>query len=308
MPDFVSGIGLPFREAIRFFGGKANIGTDRWSDVWRGGHVHAFMVAGAKGDALLAELNREMARGVAGETSGGDFRNAFRQIVRRHAWEHNGELGSRAKIIFETNIRAAQAAGEYAHLTDPDVLAVYPYWQYVHSGSRHPRQMHLGWNGKILRADDPFWRTHFPPNGWGCNCRVRPVSGRDLQRMGRSGADPSPPIITRPWTNPTTNQVEHVPVGIDPGFDYNVGEAWLNARPRAPAQTRWADLVPPPPPAPPVPTPPPAPPPANPAAEAVERASLIARMEAAGASAAELRRAPTMSLVSLRRQAALRRE
>lgn len=252
MPDTIDGIGLPFEEAIRFFAGKANIPTQRWYDVWRAGHSHGFMVAGAASDALLQDIREEVAKGIAGETSLHDFRRSFRDIVSRHGWEHNGEPGWRARIIFETNIAMAQSAGEYARLTDPDTLAVFPYWQYIHSGSRHPRHQHLAWNGMILRADDPWWRTHFPPNGWGCNCRVRPVSMRDLQRMGRHGPDPSPAIVTRPWTNPRTGEVSHVPVGIDPGFDYNPGMAWLDARPQVPAQLRWAERLPPPPPAPPI--------------------------------------------------------
>lgn len=27
-----------------------------------------------------------------------------------------------------------------------------------------------------LRHDHPFWDTHFPPNGWGCKCRVVAVA------------------------------------------------------------------------------------------------------------------------------------
>ena len=35
-----------------------------------------------------------------------------------------------------------------------------------------------------LSKDDAFWQTHFPPNGWGCNCRVKPLSDSNLQRRG----------------------------------------------------------------------------------------------------------------------------
>lgn len=299
MSGTVTGIGLPFREAIDYFAQKANVPTQRWTDVWRAGHARGFMVAGAASDALLQDFRREVAKGIAGEISLGQFRNEFHRIVQRHGWEHNLEPGPRARIIFETNIAMAQSAGEYARLTDPDTLAVFPYWQYVRSDSRRPRQQHLAWAGKILRADDPWWRTHFPPNGWNCRCRVRPVSGRDLQRMGRSGPDPSPPIVTRPWRNPTTGQVEHVPVGIDPGFDYNPGAAWLGGRPQVPAQIRWAEALPPPPPAPPLR-------PARtalpaPDVEAAERAALIDQLGAGGGRKSELRRARTMSLPGLRR-------
>jgi hypothetical protein len=80
--------------------------------------------------------------------------------------------------------------------------------------------MHLAWDGLTLRADDPWWDAHYPPNGWRCGCRVSVVSEAGLKRMGKSAPDPSPPTVTRPWTNPKTGAVHQVPVGIDPGFDY----------------------------------------------------------------------------------------
>ncbi|WP_457831509.1 phage head morphogenesis protein, partial [Staphylococcus aureus] len=82
-----------------------------------------------------------------------------------------------------------------------------------------------------LSCDDPFWASHYPPNGWHCGCRVRPVSAGGLARMGKDGPDAAPPIQTRAWRNPHTGAVVQVPVGIDPGFDYNPGLAWKQTRP-----------------------------------------------------------------------------
>jgi hypothetical protein len=48
--------------------------------------------------------------------------------------------------------------------------------------------------------------------------------------MGKDGPDPSPKVVTRPWTNPRTGETHQVPVGVDPGFDYNMGKAWKQGR------------------------------------------------------------------------------
>lgn len=245
-----SGVALPPRQAIEYLRGKTNVTSQHWTDVWRDAHARSFMVAGAATDALVGDFRRAVADALEQGTTLRDFRRQFDDIVSRHGWVHNGAPAWRARIIYETNLSMAYAAGRYAQQTEPDTLAVYPYWQYVHSGAAHPRLQHQAWNGLVLRADDGFWKTHYPPNGWRCGCRVRVLSARGLARMGRSGPDQAPDIATREWTNPRTGEVHRVPQGIDPGFDYNPGEAWRGP-PRLP---RDAVLRPPPenwPPAPP---------------------------------------------------------
>ena len=83
------------------------------------------------------------------------------------------------------------------------------------------RPDHAALEGTILPADDPFWATHFPPNGWGCKCWVRQMSSRQAERRG--GVTPRPEVTTRAWTNPRTGEVRDVPVGIDPGWERNPG-------------------------------------------------------------------------------------
>lgn len=226
---------LPFREAIAFFRQKTNVPTQSYLDVWAEAHTRSFMVAGAATDALVQDFREEIMKALEQGTTLQDFRRSFDQLVTKHGWQHTGTPGWRARIIFETNLSTAYSAGRYAQATEPDTLAVYPYWRYVHSGARHPRLQHLSWNGKVLLASDPWWSQHYPPNGWRCGCRVEVLSARGLKRLGRDGPDPSPPVMTRPWTNPRTGETREVPVGIDPGFDYNPGQAWRGGqRPELP--------------------------------------------------------------------------
>lgn len=261
----IRAIGLPFDEAIDHLQAKALLPASRdhasWTEVWGPAHAKAFTVAGAASEALLADFQKEIAKAIKNGTTLEAWRPTYDDIVKRHGWQQRHEPGWRAKIIYETNMATAHAAGRYAQMTDPDVLEAYPFWRYVHSGSRHPRLQHLNWNGLTLRADDAWWNIHYPPNGWHCGCRVRPVSEPALRRSGRSGPDVAPDNTYRPWTDKATGQVRMVPNGIDPGWDYNVGKAWKEgappvappAVPASPPDPRPAKPKPPPPPPPPSP-------------------------------------------------------
>jgi hypothetical protein len=227
MPQIVpAALGLKPKDAIDFLREKVAVTSEHWTDVWKQAHARSFMVAGASSQALVDDLHAEVIRAIDKGTTLRDFRKQFDAIVAKHGWVHNGSAAWRAQIIYETNLSTAYSAGRYAQMTAPGTLEVFPYWQYVHSGSRHPRLQHLAWNGLTLRADDPWWNTHYPPNGWRCGCHVRPMMRRELARLGKDGPDTAPPIETRPWVNKHTGETHQVPVGIDPGFDYNVGKAW----------------------------------------------------------------------------------
>jgi hypothetical protein len=130
---------------------------------------------------LIADLRAAVERGMAEGTTLETFRKDFRAIVTKHGWTGWTGEGTKAgeawrtRVIYETNLRTSWAAGRHAQLTDPALLKARPYWRYVHSGlAREPRPEHLAWgdSGLTLPHDHPFWNTHYPPNGWGCRCRV----------------------------------------------------------------------------------------------------------------------------------------
>ncbi len=219
-------IDLPFEEAIAYFKQKTRIPTERWSDVWKEAHARGFMVAGAASDALLKDFQDAIQKALSKGTSAGEFRKDFDAIVKRHGWKHTGKPGWRASIIYDTNMANAYAAGRYAQMSEPAVLKHFPYWQYRHTACANPRLMHLSWDGMTLRADDPWWDEHYPPNGWRCGCRVASVSREGLARMGKRGPDTAPARQTREWVDPKTGEIHQVPVGVDPGFDWNPGKAW----------------------------------------------------------------------------------
>lgn len=222
----VSAAKLPPRDALAFLRQKVPVPAATWTDLWHEAHDVSFAVAGATSKAIAKDFQDAVIRTMEAGGTRREFLKEFDTIKKRYGWEHTGTPGWRASTIYDTNVTTAYAAGRYRRMATPESLALYPYWRYRHHTCQHPRPQHLAWDGMILRADDPFWNTHYPPNGWRCHCTVEVVSQRMLDRNGWQVSS-SPVIETRPWRNPHTGEILHVPVGIDPGFAYNPGKAWL---------------------------------------------------------------------------------
>ncbi|WP_051554369.1 PBECR2 nuclease fold domain-containing protein [Desulfobulbus elongatus] len=226
---------LPFEEAEQFFRDKLRIPTRRWDDLQRGMHARGFMIAGAMRDDMLCDFQTALLKGIAQGTTLEEFREGFDAIVSRYGWSYNGSRGWRTRVIYDTNLRTAYMAGRYKQMTDPDVLAARPYWRYRHGDSLHPRLIHLSWDGLVLRYDHPWWSTHYTPNGWGCTCWIETLSLRGLHRLGKTGPDEAPPIEIDAKTG--------APVGIDQGWDYNVGEAAWGKRLSDEAMDEWRKMM-----------------------------------------------------------------
>lgn len=237
---------LPFEEAIRLFRQKVNLPTEKWTDLWEGMHGRAFVVAGAMRDELLSDLMDAVDKGIARGTTITEFRKDFDETVKKRGWSYKGARGWRTATIFNTNLRTAYAAGHYKQMTDPDVLRERPWWRYVAVMDSRTRPEHAAWHDTVLPADDPWWETHYPPNGWGCRCAVASMSGSEMESRGLEKSA-RPVNGAYEWTNPGTGEVMDVPRGIDPGWGYNPGKAaWgrNEALRLMEDQGPWTDLSP----------------------------------------------------------------
>ncbi|GHU35859.1 phage head morphogenesis protein [Betaproteobacteria bacterium] len=208
-----------FKEAVEFFRQKEVQGTLRWDSIWQSAHNHSFVVAGAMKTDLLADLQAAVAP--LQKQSLETFRKNFFALVEKHDWHgwtgEGTEKGRawRTRVIFETNVSTAYAAGRWKQLNDPDLLKILPFWKYVHDdGVKHPRLPHKHWGdiGLTLPHDHPFWKTHFPPNGWFCHCRVTAV------KQPAAGDATEPP---EGWN--AIDKKTGAPRGIDKGWAYAPG-------------------------------------------------------------------------------------
>jgi hypothetical protein len=220
--------GLTFREQIDFLTQKRPRPTDSWLDALRGDHDRSFVVAGVKDVAMLEEFQAALAKAIPSQSID-MFAQDFDRLVAKYGWDYKGERAWRLRTIFQTNLRTSFMAGRLRQMRDPDVVKVRPYWQYLHGDSRipaTPRKVHVSWDKLVLRWDDPWWDTHFPPNDWLCSCGVRSLSRGDLRRLGKDGPDQAPQDATLPVIDPATGQLVMQPTGIGYGWDYMPGDRW----------------------------------------------------------------------------------
>ncbi|MEL7166979.1 MAG: phage minor head protein [Pseudomonadota bacterium] len=194
--------------------------TTNWDDLRGLQHDRAFMVAGARSADLLADLAEAVDKAIETGTGLEEFRRDFRQIVEQRGWHGWTGEGSKAgeawrtRVILQTNMLTTIAAGRLAQLRAGN----FKFWVYRHSGAENPRLQHLAWDGLILPADHPFWATHYPPNGWGCGCRV--VGANTLAGAIRVGGKPQVKLPSN-WASldPRTG----APLGIGKGWDHAPG-------------------------------------------------------------------------------------
>ena len=212
----------PFAEQVAAF--RLRLGnlvpTQAWDDLQGRAHDRAFMVAGAMEADLLADLASAVDKAISEGTGIEAFRKDFRAIVERRGWHNWTGEGSakgeawRTKVIYRTNMATSMAAGRWAQL----VAGKFKYLIYEHSGAAHPRLDHLSWDHLVLPFEHPFWKTHYPPNGWGCGCRAR--GAHTLAGARRVGGD-TDKALPPGWDaiDPKTG----VQLGIGKGWDHAPG-------------------------------------------------------------------------------------
>ncbi len=210
---------VPFREAIDFFRAKGMVLTDRWPELWQQQHQTAFTVAGVANMQMLADIRAAVDRAIANGTTLADFRKDFDQVIKTNGWTLRGTPGWRSRVIFETNIRTAYAAGRWAQIER--LRDSRPFIKYSAILDGRTRPLHRQWNGTVLPVGDAWWNTHFPPNGWRCRCTVISLSARDVERQGLT-VGPAPSAPPRQVFVEGRGTID-VPGGIDAGFGYNPG-------------------------------------------------------------------------------------
>ena len=122
----------------------------------------AFMFSGFKVHHELSEAGLSLRDG-SGKVKGYEtFANDVRKI-------HDTYNGAYLRAEYNFAIASAQMAAKWQDVKGGgDSYNL----QYRTAGDNRVREEHAALNGTTLPANDPFWRSYYPPNGWMCRCNV----------------------------------------------------------------------------------------------------------------------------------------
>lgn len=200
MPDKVdlsAVFGLPPEKAIEYFQAKGHTLTWDWKDLWQESQAKSFTVAKVMNTDILNDIRGALDDALNNGTTFHEFQKILTPILQAKGWwgktEHvntlTGETGTaqlgsarRLKTIYQTNLQTAYMAGRYKSMMES--TDTHPYWQYVAVLDGRTRPTHRAMNGRVFRYDDPMWGALFPPNGFNCRCRVRPLTSAQVEAMG----------------------------------------------------------------------------------------------------------------------------
>ena len=225
----------PPKEVVNFFKGKQLTTSFDYREVWQEEHAFGFTVAKATEEDVLSSIRDELLKAKQQGIPFPQFQKELGTRLQKLGWwgkkdvvdpltgeAVTAQLGSphRLRVIYESNIRSAASAGQWerAQRTKKGL----PYFIYELGPSREHRPQHVTWAGTILPVDHDWWSTHFPPNDYGCKCRVRQIPRAEAADLG--GVSKAPKIKHVEYHNKRTGEVTSVPEGIGPGWASNPGK------------------------------------------------------------------------------------
>ena len=174
----------PFAEALRAFLSKKVIPRRAFDRLRAEAKRRAFTVAGLARDDMLKAAHDELGKAIEGGDDLRDFARSLRERMQSRGW--TALAPSHVEVVFRNGVMGAYSSGRHAQMTQPAVLEARPFWQVMGVRDDRTRAAHRAAHGKVLRADDDFWKR--APLPWGHNCRDRVVSRSqaDLTRLGLS--------------------------------------------------------------------------------------------------------------------------
>ena len=174
---------FPNEAAAAYIRGKAVADPENFGKLPDQLKQRAFTVAGI----TQLETVRKIRDAVAMLPQGASWDEAKKKIATEMSAYTGGDMkAARARAEHTLRIQGFQAYAVARHQQQMATAKSFPYWKYETVGDNRVRAGHAALDGKVLRADDPWWKTHYPPWDWGCRCIVIALDEDDAREIGIS--------------------------------------------------------------------------------------------------------------------------
>jgi uncharacterized protein with gpF-like domain len=184
------------KEAMVYLSGKGLKLSFNYDELMHEAHHKAFTVAKVTSLDLQKDIYESLLKAQKAGTPFEAWKKELVPTLLKYGWwgettvtnPKTGEAkdiyvgAKRLRNIYYTNMRVANSVGRYEQMMALDSAV---YWRYVSLWvGENRRQSHKAIHGMIRHRDDPFWRVNYPPNGWGCKCKVQAYTASQIANRG----------------------------------------------------------------------------------------------------------------------------
>jgi len=165
-----------------------------YDEIVHDAHKKAFTIAKMTNLDLLKDMQSSLTKAFKDGIGFDEWKNSVKPMLAKKGWLGNikvkdpktGEekeiyVGNRRlRTIFNTNMRTAYAKARY----ESQMQSLGEYFRYTAVLDSRTREAHRKLHGKTLPKTDKFWDTNYPPNGWGCRCKVQVLTEAECIARG----------------------------------------------------------------------------------------------------------------------------
>jgi len=180
-----------------------------YDEIMHEAHHKAFTVAKVTRLDLLGDIQQSLSDALKEGKPFEQWKEELKPTLQKKGWwgetevtdARTGEVkeiyvGSRRlKTIYDTNMRVAYTQGRYTSQMESE--GEYLYYSAVLDQLTRPD--HQTAHGTLLPKDDPWWDTHYPPNGWKCRCKARVMTDVEAKRRGLKPSTPPAFAVDKDW-------------------------------------------------------------------------------------------------------------
>lgn len=176
-----------YDEAVRAFRKRVPMTDPEFRKLEAAERTRAFWVAGVTQARIVQDVMSALDRAIEDGTTLEEFKAAV-ETKLVDSWGTDDPL--RLETVFRTNVMSSYNAGRYEIFSDPDVQKDRPFVRFDAVGDSRTSDVCDALDGKVLPADDPFVKAHWPPLHHNCRSQWTPLTEAEAEDEGITRSPP----------------------------------------------------------------------------------------------------------------------